>query len=207
MPAVVDIYNKVFDGIDKLKVAVTGGGAGGTSNQDNAAFTAGADFGTAAMGLYQAVISAVTSGRAGAFAMTAYRGIHANLRRSDGNEQGAEESGTVWIGSTAYPVKRFFSNVAAAQTDASLVTAVATKKLRVLSYRLLTGATATTFTFNSKGVGAGTAADMAHQNAGNGGAVVPHNLHGWFETNAGEALTCTTGAGSTTGVAGTYIEV
>ena len=117
------------------------------------------------------------------------------------------QSGQVIIGTTAYTVKRFFANVASGTTDGNLVTAVANKSIRVLSYRLVAGAVATDFTFNSKGGGAGVAIDFVHQNAANGGAVAGRNEDGWFQTNSGEALTCTTGSGSTTGVGGTYIEV
>jgi hypothetical protein len=70
----------------------------------------------------------------------------------------------------------------------------------VLSLAFVCGATATNATFNSKGSGAGVACSMLFANAANGGAVLPHNPLGWFETEIGEALTLTTGAGATTGV-------
>lgn len=102
---------------------------------------------------------------------------------------------------------RAFANIAASQTDSSLVAAVANKKIRVLSVAFVAGAVATNATFNTKPSGAGTAISMTFANAANGGAVLNHNALGWFETNAGEGLTLTTGAGSTTGVQIVYAEV
>jgi len=37
--------------------------------------------------------------------------------------------------------------------------------------------------------------------------VLPTNVYGWFETVAGESLTCTTGTGSTVEISGVYVEV
>ena len=116
-------------------------------------------------------------------------------------------TGKLYDGMRALPVRYAFANIAAASTDASVVAAVAGKKLRVVALVLLCGATATTITFNSKPAGAGTAISMQFQNAANGGAVLGFNQAGWFETTAGEGLTATTGVGSTTGVQVVYVEV
>lgn len=105
-----------------------------------------------------------------------------------------------------------FGNVAAATTDGALtlgdgsgaLAAVAGKKIRVVAVFALAGGTATTLTFNSKGSGAGTAASAAFACGANGGFVLPYNPLGWFETNASENLTVTTGAGSTTGLQVVY---
>ncbi len=99
-----------------------------------------------------------------------------------------------------------FANIAASQTDSALVTAIAGRYIRVIGLATLTGATATTITFNSKGSGSGTAISMLLANAANGGAVLPLAPGGrwWFQTNIGEALTATTGSGSTTGVQVVY---
>jgi hypothetical protein len=106
---------------------------------------------------------------------------------------------------------RAFANVAAAQTDSNVVTAVAEpasahagKRIRVHAVWTVAGAVATTLTFNSKGAGAGTAISALFAQGVNGGAVAPLNPAGWFETNSGEALTVTTGAGSATGIQITY---
>lgn len=118
-------------------------------------------------------------------------------------------SGFVYVGGNAeeLAVKRAFANVAASSTDASVVDAVAGKKIRVLSVYVVAGVIATTLIFNSKPAGAGTAISATLANGANGGEVLPHNDHGWFETTAGEGLTVTTGAGSTTGLGVTYIEI
>ena len=110
-------------------------------------------------------------------------------------------------GAKSLRIKYGFDNVGAGATDDSVVAAVADKKIRVIALVLLCGATATAITFNSKGSGAGTAITMQFQNAANSGAVMGFNQGGWFETNAGEALTVTTGAGSTTGIQVVYVEI
>lgn len=92
------------------------------------------------------------------------------------------------------------ANVAASQTDSSVVAAAAGKRVTVESVALLAGGTATNVTFNSKGSGAGVAISALFACGINGGIVLPHNPKGWFETVAGEALTVTTGAGATTGI-------
>jgi len=97
-----------------------------------------------------------------------------------------------------------FANIAQSQTDSSLVTARAGSKIRVFSVAAVSGATATNVTFNSKGSGAGTAISPAFAFGANGGAVLPYNPQGWFDTNRGEGLTATTGAGSTQGLLVSY---
>jgi hypothetical protein len=104
-------------------------------------------------------------------------------------------------------VQRGFANVAQSQTDQSLVAAVAGFKIRVLSFIVMAGGTATTGQFNSKSANPGTAISQNFQCAANGGVCGNHNRHGWFETNAGEGLSFTTGAGSTVGVQFTYVLV
>ena len=58
--------------------------------------------------------------------------------------------------------------------------------------------TASTVTFNSKGSGSGTAISPAFKATANGGLVLPTGSEPYFVTNEGEALSVTTGAGSTT---------
>lgn len=106
-----------------------------------------------------------------------------------------------------WPVRHEFANVAASQTDSELVAAVPHRRIRVLSVAFVCGGTATNATFNSKGSGAGAAISPLFANAANGGAVLNHNPLGWCETEVGEALTLTTGAGSTTGVQLVCVEV
>lgn len=103
-----------------------------------------------------------------------------------------------------YPIKQAVANVTASSTDASVVAAVAGMQIRVHAIVFQCGGTATTATFNSKPSGAGTAISAQFQNGANGGAVLPFIDVGWFQTNAGEGLSLTTGAGSTTGVQVVY---
>ena len=94
-----------------------------------------------------------------------------------------------------------FANVAANTTDAVIVAAVPNKCIRVKQYRFICGSSATNTTFNSmNSPNAGTPIDCLNQNASNGGAVCPYSEYGWIFTNTGEALTVTTGSGSTVGV-------
>ena len=118
-----------------------------------------------------------------------------------------------------FPTDRLFSaggevrsqyakaDIASSATDSSIVAATTGKKIRVIALACVTGSTPTTITFNSKGSGAGTAISCQFQNGANGGEVLNFNPAGWFETTASQALTATTGAGSTTGVIVTYILV
>lgn len=104
-------------------------------------------------------------------------------------------------------VKRAFANIVASTTDGNIISAVTSKKLRILAVVMQCGATATNITLNSKPAGAGAAISPQFQNGANGGEVLPFNAYGWFETVVSEGLTATTGAGSTTGVHVLYVEV
>lgn len=113
----------------------------------------------------------------------------------------------IYSGTTALTPKFAFLNVAGAQTDSSLVAAVSSKSIRVLAAAIVCAATATNITFNSKASGSGVAISAAFANAANGGEVLPFSPIGWFQTVSGEALTVTTGSGSSTGVQVVYVEV
>lgn len=110
-------------------------------------------------------------------------------------------------GSPRSVVKYAKANVAASQTDSSIVSAVTGRKIRVLAVAAVAGGTATNLTFNSKPAGAGTAISALLANGANGGEVLSYNEVGWFETVVSEGLTVTTGAGSTTGIQVVYVEV
>jgi hypothetical protein len=100
--------------------------------------------------------------------------------------------------------KNAYDSIAASATDSVLVAAVTGSKIRVHAFMLNQGdTTASTITFNSKGAGAGTAIFPGLKYAANGGTTSTEGT-GWFETNRGEALTVTTGAGSTSGVVVIY---
>lgn len=112
----------------------------------------------------------------------------------------------IYEGNSALTPKFAFANIAASQTDAALVAAVASKKIRVLALVMVTGGTATNVTFTSKPAGAGAAKSPLFANAANGGVVLPFNPVGWFETVVDEGLSVTTAAGSTTGIQVVYVE-
>lgn len=117
------------------------------------------------------------------------------------------DSASVYAGATALTPKFAFANIAASTTDGAVVAAVTSKKIRVLQLAVLTGATGTNITFNSKPGGAGSAKTCLFANGANGGEVLPFSPIGWFETASGEGLSATTGAGSTTGILVGYVEV
>ncbi len=108
---------------------------------------------------------------------------------------------------TVLEVKYHNAAVAAAGTDTAFIAAVTGKKIRVLQFALDCGATATALTFNSKGSGAGTAIAGPYTQAISENTVRPYSPQGWFETVAGESLSITTGAGSSTTVQVAYVEV
>lgn len=102
----------------------------------------------------------------------------------------------------ALQIRRAFADVAAGSTDAALIPAEEGMTPRILSLAMVTGGTATTVTLKSKtGEEASVAISPLFANAANGGAVLPFNEHGWFQAlQAGDAVTVTTGAGSSTGL-------
>lgn len=89
-----------------------------------------------------------------------------------------------------------FKTIASGQTDNVLQPAVAGKRYRGKQVLLTTDDTSIDVTFNSKGVGAGTAISPTFDEIGNAGFTLPYSSIGWFQTNIGEALTVTTNAGS-----------
>lgn len=99
------------------------------------------------------------------------------------------------------------ANIAASQTDASVIAAVLGKAIRVVQVAMVSGGTATNVTFNTKPSGSGTAISPLFANGANGGAVLNYNSEGWFTTNAGEGLSVTTGTGSTTGILIGYLPI
>lgn len=115
----------------------------------------------------------------------------------------AVESSVMTAAGAELTPKFAFLNQAASGTAQTVVAAVTSKKIRVLSLSLTVGATATNVTLNS----ASSAKTCLIACGANGGVIWPHSPVGWFETVSGEALTVTTGAGSTTGIHVVYIEV
>ncbi len=116
---------------------------------------------------------------------------------------GAVSGSLVTIDGVAHTVKRLSTTVDASQSNASLVALVANKKIRVLQLHLDCAGTATVATLQTNS----TAIAGPYNQAASEQTMLPYSPHGWFETNAGEALKITTGAGSTTSVLLAYIEV
>lgn len=103
-----------------------------------------------------------------------------------------------------FPTERFAEDIAASQTDAELAPAPgAGKKIIVTAVAFVCGDTATTAVLNS----ASDAISQIFQNGANGGAVIGYHPKGWYACAENEPLTVTTGAGSTTGINGTYMIV
>lgn len=104
-------------------------------------------------------------------------------------------------------LKTAFAGVAASATDSNLVTAVSGKSIQVYGVIINQGdTTPSTVVFNSKGSGAGTAISATLKAAANGGFVIDQADFPWFATLAGEGLTVSTGAGSTTNIHVVYRE-
>jgi hypothetical protein len=91
--------------------------------------------------------------------------------------------------------------VAASQTDAVVIAAVTGKAIRVHSLVQQAGVTETTIEYQS---GTSGAISPTFHSGIHGGVVLPFNPAGWFETDVGESLTATTGAGSTHGILVAY---
>ena len=95
------------------------------------------------------------------------------------------------------------ANISASTTAGVIVPAVPGKSIVVTSCFLVAGATATDVTFNT----ASTALTSLIADGANGGLALNHNDFGWFRTVSGEALTVTTGTGSSTGVNVNYLTI
>ena len=100
-------------------------------------------------------------------------------------------------------VKRAWVN-ALTNATTELIPAKAGVVFRVLSMFMLGGATAPSVTFKS----GSTTISPLFANAANGGAVLPPNLWGWFQTAVlNEALNVTVTSSSDVGVIVNYIEI
>jgi hypothetical protein len=107
------------------------------------------------------------------------------------------------------------SDVPPSQTDAALVSAKTGVVYSVFGGFAVVSGTATTLVLNSKGTGAGTAITSTLFCGANGGIALPLTAQqntgeppfGYFESNRGEGITATTGAGSTVGISLVYIQI
>ncbi|MEM3008616.1 MAG: hypothetical protein QXY15_11255 [Candidatus Nitrosotenuis sp.] len=116
-------------------------------------------------------------------------------------------SDAIMILSSGTPValtpKYISTTVAPSSNDQVLVSSVAGKKIRMLSLSISCGSTATDVLLES------STTDRKHKVklGANNIQTLAFTPIGWFETNVGESLTCTTSAGSDVEITGVYIEV
>ena len=118
-----------------------------------------------------------------------------------------QETDVVYVGGSAVTVKRA-AIAAASSGENTLVAAVASKKIRVLSLAVI-AASAVNVYFNNATDGAVFGGSTNKMNlAANGGFVLPHNAHGWFQTGTNnEALRLNLSAAVSVSGGLTYIEV
>ena len=109
--------------------------------------------------------------------------------------------------------KTSVSNVAPSTTDANIITGMDAKVIRVIGGWVVAAGTATNITFNTKPIGSGTVISSTIYCGINGGLVMPlptpvpfgQAPFGYFDTNKGDGLTVTTGAGASVGVTVVYV--
>lgn len=120
---------------------------------------------------------------------------------------GSPETGTVYNGTTALTPK-FAAIAAATSGDNTLVAAVSSKKIRVLSMMIVAGAAGNIyFTSNAGGTVICGGSSNKIQLPANGGFTLNFNPLGHFETSAGQALVMNASStGPFSGVL-TYVEV
>jgi hypothetical protein len=124
-----------------------------------------------------------------------------------GRTSNTSETSAIYDGTTALTPKFAKANISASTTDGAIISAVASKKLRVIAWIAQPGGTATNVTFNTKPGGAGTAISALFACGANTPVGGGFNPVGWFETSSGEGLTATSGTGSTVGIQVVYVEV
>jgi hypothetical protein len=107
------------------------------------------------------------------------------------------------IGGATFAVKRAFANATAAG-DTTVVAAVASKKIRVLSYAIGPVSAAVNLYLKSSTVGAITSTKYLPPNGGMGRSL---NHFGHCETTAGEALAINLSGAANVGIDVLYIEV
>lgn len=120
------------------------------------------------------------------------------------NQSVAHLSGTVFIAAdTPLQVKRFVITASSSGNN-EVVAAVTGAHIRVLSYNYVVNA-AVNVAWRS---GASTVIGGLGYWGGQGvGKVADHNVHGWFQTAAGQALNLNLSGAVAVGGEGTYVEV
>ena len=116
-----------------------------------------------------------------------------------------DQSGGVLDYNSGNPIATKFAAISAASSgNNTIVSAVADKKIRVLSLVLSASASV-----NAKFQSGASGTDLTglYYLAANGGVVLPTNQHGWFETAASALLNLNLSAANAVGGCLTYIEV
>jgi hypothetical protein len=94
--------------------------------------------------------------------------------------------------------------IAQSTTDGALISAVPGSRIKVLGLWVFSASTST-FVFNTKPSGAGTAITPVITGSANLNTIINNGGAMLFQTNVGEGLTLTTGAGGNTIVLCSYI--
>lgn len=120
-------------------------------------------------------------------------------------EQASEASGQILSGSTVRTVNFGNADVNASGSTQLVAPQGAGNKVRVLSFLAMANGTVIG-KFQSTG-SAGTITSLSGYLplGGNGGFVLPHNPHGWFQTLANEGLNLSLSAGTNVGVCFTWM--
>lgn len=113
------------------------------------------------------------------------------------------QTGSIYDGALLTP--KFAVIDAATSGNNTIVAAVSTKKIRVLSAFMVMTGTAVTIRFQS-GAG-GTALTGQMQPSQGGGFVLPYNPYGWFETAASALLNLELGGAQSVDGCLVYVEV
>jgi len=113
------------------------------------------------------------------------------------------------VGGSSLVVKNKGDFVASGATDTVVVAAVTSKKIRVLAVAVMGTEKTHKFdmAFRTKPAGAGTKISASINGQERGNVVLPFNPYGWFETNAGEGLSVSTGSDSGVDIQLSYMEV
>ena len=112
---------------------------------------------------------------------------------------------TAQMSSNGVALTAGYAIIAGSGTDNTIVAAVATKKIRVLSYHIMS-LVGNNIRFQS-GTGASNLLTGFSYIGSNGGLVAPYNPMGWFETSGNNLLNIKMTAAQTIGGCLTYLEI
>jgi hypothetical protein len=120
-----------------------------------------------------------------------------------GQVSSSAETSTVYNGSSA--LTPLFANITpSASGDSTVIAAVASHIIRVLSLKVIANATNNVFFRSGTG---GTQLDGTAYLAANGGYILPFSPIGWFQTASGAALVINLSAASNVGITVVYVTI